>query len=177
MLFRSKESFLDSPKVQQAQPMLGQNMGPKNPRNAEPVGNEETLVGTATETGENRGVPTPQQASRAQAQKMADTTVGKIGPLDRNPERMRVPEGPKATVYRNPGVGSQAHGPPRNQAEEVNEAQKEKPTEPLQKRMVKEDDLKKKDDPWEQAKKAQETGKSSEWQPKAWTPPAAAPRR
>lgn len=158
----------------QAQPMLGKGMD--NSR-AQPVAHEETLVGTAMQTGTNEGVPTPQQASRAQAQKMADTTVGKIGPLDHNPERMRVPEGPKPEVFRNPGVGTRARGPPRNQSEEVQQAQTQSPREPLQQRMVKEDDKKKKEDPWEKAKQAQGVKKSTEFQPKAWTPPAAAPRR
>lgn len=172
--WNAKESFLDSPKMAQAQPMLGKGMDSSR---AQPVGHEETLVGTATETGVNAGVPTPQQASKAQAQKMADTTVAKIGPLDHNPERMRVPEGPKPEVFRNPGVGTKARSPPRNQAEEVKEAQQTRPTEPLQPRQAKEDDKKKQEDPWEKAKQAQGIGKSVEFQPKAWTPPAAAPRR
>lgn len=175
--WNAKESFLDSPKMQQTQPILGRMNGPPNPRTPQPVGNEETLVGTATETGINDGVPSPAQASRAQAKKMADTTVGKIGPLDRNPERMRVPEGPKAQVFRNPGVGTQAKGAPRNQAEEVVEAQMERPSEPLQPRQVKEEKKARKEDPWAKAQAAQGVGKSAEWQPKAWAPPAAAPRR
>ena len=167
--WNAKESFLDSPKAQQQQPMLGQGMGPPNPRAPPPVEKQEI--------GATESVPSPAQASKAQRQKMADTTVAKIGPLDRDPERMRVPEGPKAQVFRNPGVGTAAEGAAKSQAEEIAEAQGESEKEPLQPRQVKEEEKKKKEDPWEMAKKAQGTARGTEWQPKAWTPPAAAPRR
>lgn len=175
--WEAKESFLDSPKMQQPQPALGQGMNTMNPTAPQPDRNYETLTGSATATGVDQGVPSPAQASKAQRQKMADTTVSKIGPLDRNPERMRVPEGPKSQVFRNPGVGIKPDGPPQTQADEIREAQKERPTEPLQPRQVKEEDKAKKEDPWAKAQAAQGIGRSTEWQPKAWTPPAAAPRR
>ena len=163
--------------MQQAQPALGQGMNSMKPGAPPPAEHYETLNGTATETSINQGVPSPAQASKAQRQKMADTTVGKIGPLDRNPERMRVPEGPRSQVFKNPGVGIKPEGSPQTQADEIREAQKEKPTEPLQPRQVKEEEKAKKEDPWAKAQAAQGIGRSAEWQPKAWTPPAAAPRR
>lgn len=172
--WEAKESFLDSPKMQQPQPALGQEMNTMNPNAPQPDGNYETLQETASETSVNQGVPSPAQASKAQRQKMADTTVGKIGPLDRNPERMRVPEGPKSQVFKNPGAGIKPEGPPQTQADEIREAQKERPTEPLQPRQVNEEEKK---DPWAKAQAAQGIGRSTEWQPKAWTPPAATSRR
>ena len=163
--------------MQQPQPALGQGMNTMKPNAPQPGGNYETLKGAASEMGVNQGVPSPAQASKAQRQKMADTTVGKIGPLDRNPERMRVPEGPKSQVFRNPGVGIKPEGPPQTQADEIREAQKERPIEPLQPRQVKEEEKEKKEDPWAKAQAAQGIGRSTEWQPKAWTPPAATSRR
>ena len=57
------------------------------------------------------------------------------------------------------------------------EAQTARPQEPLQPRQVKEEEKARREDPWAKAQAAQGVGKGREWQPKAWTPPAAAPRR
>lgn len=152
--WNAKESFLDSPKMQQPQPTLGHMKGGA-PETENHTQNYETLRGTAIEAGVNGNAPeTTGQISRAQAQKMADTTMGKIGPLDRNPERMKVPEGPKAQVFTNPTVRS-------HPADEKQQPQVPPPME---------------DDPWTKAQK-QAGGPSEGWQPKAWTPPAAVPRR
>ncbi len=152
--WNAKESFLDSPKMLQPQPMLGHMKGgaTETENHTQKYG---TLKGTAIEAGMNGNAPgTTGQISRAPAQKMADTTMGKIGPLDGNPERMKVPERPKAQVFTNPAVRS-------HPADEKQQPQVPQPME---------------DDPWTKAQK-QTGGPSEGWQPKAWTPPAAAPRR
>jgi NADH dehydrogenase [ubiquinone] 1 alpha subcomplex assembly factor 2 len=151
--WNAKESYLDAPNVQQSAPMLGRtNEGVHGlPEMVEGQSGErmqENWTGTAESTGVNGNAPqTTGQQSRAR--EMADTTVGKIGIFERDPERTKVDGGRRPKVYTNPGLAKQS------------------------KQEKKEPPIPKKDDPWQKVKRG---GPSEEWQPQAWNPSAATPR-
>ena len=126
--WNAKESFLDAPNLNQTQPVL------------------ESSTNTSRNVDNKRDHLSPEEVERR-----ANTTVGKMGPIERDPERTMVKTNVRPTVFTNPASRSQPAA------------------EPQQPHMPP-----KQEDPWAKAQKGRPTG---EWQPQAWTPGAVAPKR